>query len=62
MFDKILLETVNFRLDHNVNIYFNYLDTCKLVGFPSGSACKESASNARDPSKFLGQEDPLAKG
>ena len=31
------------------------------MGFPGGSAGKESAFNAGDPSSILGQEDPLEK-
>ena len=32
------------------------------MGFPYGSAGKESACKAGDPSLILGQEDPLEKG
>ena len=32
------------------------------MGFPGGSAGKESAHSAGDPVRFLGWEDPLAKG
>ena len=34
----------------------------KRKGFPCGSAGKESACNARDLVRYLGWEDPLAKG
>ena len=34
-----------------------------LLGVPDSSVGKESACNAGDPNiRFLGQEDPLAKG
>ena len=33
-----------------------------LLGFPCGSAGKESACNARDLGSILGWEDPLEKG
>ena len=38
------------------------LPTPVSLGFPCGSAGKESAWNARDLVQFLGQEDPLEKG
>ena len=31
------------------------------MGFPGGSSGKESACNAGDPVRFLGQEDPLER-
>ena len=32
------------------------------MGFPGSSVGKESACDAGDPGRFLGQEDPLEKG
>ena len=34
----------------------------KKKGFPGSSNGKESAGNAGDPARSLGQEDPLEKG
>ena len=34
----------------------------QFLGFPDSSGDKESACNAGDPVRFLGQEDPLVKG
>ena len=38
------------------------LPTPVFLGFPCGSAGKESACSAQDTSSILGQKDPLEKG
>ena len=38
------------------------IPTPVFLGFPGGSAGKESTCNAGDLIQFLGQEDPLEKG
>ena len=40
----------------------NYVNVIETWGFPGGSAGKESACNAGNPSLIPGQEDLLEKG
>ena len=43
-------------------IWLFYSDSFLLLGFPHGSADKESTRNAGDLGSFPGLEDPLEKG
>ena len=40
----------------------NWISKCQKMGFPGGSACKESTCNVRDLDSFPGWEDSLEKG
>ena len=52
-----LVEEKNSENFHNMMMYYILKN-----GFPGGSNGKESAGNAGDPVRSLGQEDPLGKG
>ena len=51
-----LVEEKNSENFHNMMMYYILKN-----GFPGGSNGKESAGNAGDPVRSLGQEDPLVR-